>query len=620
MKRNCFIVAVTAFIMSCMPLFAQERAADYYDVYSTEYANRVVDFLADSKLKGREAGTKEGEKAMKFIAKEFKKAGYNPILQPFSREELVSVIGEPRKGKKPYPLQECNVVARLEGKVPGKYIIVGAHYDHLGYIEGVGVHPGADDNASGIVALLSLAKMFKAANTVPEYTILFCAWDGEEKGLLGSKYFVKSWPSDLIVPECDASLKESVVHYMNFDMVGRGADDNPWNLSYLYSANNPVFGEWLQDDTENYNLRLITCYKASKNLIGSSDTSPFARKGIPIVWYHTEGHPDYHLPSDTADKIDYEKGTINIDGKEYELLDKHFPTIDPADPYKLTDEEEEIMDRLEKAFLGCEKLQEHARFLLSKGSLYKVYNGNLLYHGCVPLNEDGTFKEDEENGSNGCAWLYRNWEKLKFKRNESNVRNERINLIEAYSKNVIFLKRWIVIPAFYRDVNFQNADAGKLSHNELTDMYCKLLRFANMVAATSEFDFMVNSNKAKVQECLVEIYDYFKHKLEKKNGLIRKSLLGKTIDYGVRAVIAAPEFRNNRYDDNIVDFTHCAIPISMICTLFYPFMIHELRNFFNEQYEMLNYKIEDLSQYNKKLTGSADLLEFDFYYNDGRVY
>ena len=231
------------------------------------------------------------------------------------------------------------------------------------------------------------------------------------------------------------------------------------------------------------------------------------------------------------------------------------------------------------------------------------------------ITEDGQIVENE-NGSNGCAWLYKNWEKIKFKRNDSNVRNERINLIEAYGKNVLFIKRWIVIPAFYRDVNFQNVDSGKVSHNELTDLYCKLLKFTNMLASINEFDFMINSNRGKVQDTLVEIYDYFKHKLEKKNGLIRKSLLGKTVDYGVRAVIAAPEFRSDRYDDNIVDFTHCAIPIALLCTLFYPFMLHELRNFFNEQYEMLNYKIEDLSEYNKKLSGSADLLDFNFYYSD----
>lgn len=232
------------------------------------------------------------------------------------------------------------------------------------------------------------------------------------------------------------------------------------------------------------------------------------------------------------------------------------------------------------------------------------------------INEEGQFVEDEENGNNGCKWLYQNWEKIKFKRNESNVRNERINLIEAYSKNVIFIRQWIVIPAFYRDVNFQKADSGQISHNELTDMYCKLLRYANMLKSTSDFDFIVNANKGKVQDTLVELYNYFKKKLEKKNGLIRRSLLGKSIDYGVRAVIAAPEFRCNKYDDNIVDFTHCAIPIALICTLFFPFMLHELRNFFREQYEMLNYKIKDLSQYNPKLAGSADLMDFNFYYTE----
>lgn len=232
------------------------------------------------------------------------------------------------------------------------------------------------------------------------------------------------------------------------------------------------------------------------------------------------------------------------------------------------------------------------------------------------INEEGQFIEDEENGNTGCQWLFKNWDKVKFKRNESNVRNERINLIEAYSKEVIFIRQWIVIPAFYRDVNFQNADAGQISHNELTDLYCKLLKYCNLLEASSEFDFMINSTKGKIQDTLVEIYNYFKGKLEKKNGLIRKSLLGKSIDYGVRAVIAAPEFKTNKYNENIVDFRHCAIPVSLICTLFFPFMLHELRNFFKEQYELLNYKISDLSEYNPNLSGSVDLLDFDFFYNE----
>lgn len=232
------------------------------------------------------------------------------------------------------------------------------------------------------------------------------------------------------------------------------------------------------------------------------------------------------------------------------------------------------------------------------------------------INDEGQFVEDEENGNNGCAWLYKNWSKIKFKRNESSVRNERITLLEAYDRKVIFTRYWVVLPAFYRDVNFQNADSGKLSHNQLTDLYCKLLKYANMLQTSSEFDFLVNANKGKIQDTLVELYNHFKQKLEKKNGLIRKSLMGKSIDYGVRAVIAAPEFRSNTYDNNIVDFTHCAIPIALLCTLFFPFMLHEMRNFFKEQYELLNHKVRHLEEYHPELSGSADLMDFESYYNE----
>lgn len=124
-------------------------------------------------------------------------------------------------------------------------------------------------------------------------------------------------------------------------------------------------------------------------------------KAISVIQFKAEGQMSRKNPSFDLEKrnllhlIDFEKGTICIEGKEYEMLDVNFPTVDPADPYAFTAQEAEIMERLERAFLNCEKLQQHMRFLLAKGSLYKVYNGNLLYHGCIPLNEDGSFKEVE---------------------------------------------------------------------------------------------------------------------------------------------------------------------------------------------------------------------------------
>ena len=121
-------------------------------------------------------------------------------------------------------------------------------------------------------------------------------------------------------------------------------------------------------------------------------------KAISVIQFKVEGqiikkNPGFKMDDrNLLHHIDYEKGTIELDGKTYDMLDMNFPTIDPKRPYALTREEEDIMKRLEQAFLNCEKLQKHMRFLLNKGALYKVYNNNLLYHGCVPLNADGSLK------------------------------------------------------------------------------------------------------------------------------------------------------------------------------------------------------------------------------------
>ena len=152
------------------------------------------------------------------------------------------------------------------------------------------------------------------------------------------------------------------------------------------------------------------CFK----LKGTSDTAASdseemqmnlrIHKAISVLQFKVEGkiiqrRPEFHLEDRAMlHRINYEKGTITLEGKEYPLSDTNFPTVDPEDPYRLTPEEEEIMNRLDHAFVNCEKLQQHMRFLLTKGGLYKVYNDNLLYHGCVPLNEDGSLKDVEIYG------------------------------------------------------------------------------------------------------------------------------------------------------------------------------------------------------------------------------
>ncbi|EAD8855454.1 fructose-1,6-bisphosphatase [Listeria monocytogenes] len=96
--------------------------------------------------------------------------------------------------------------------------------------------------------------------------------------------------------------------------------------------------------------------------------------------------------------IDYKKGTIQLKGKTYQLLDTHFPTIDPEKPYTLTDGEKDLIEKITASFKNCRRLQKHVQFLYSKGSMFLTYNGNLLYHGCIPLHEDGTFMEMKLRG------------------------------------------------------------------------------------------------------------------------------------------------------------------------------------------------------------------------------
>ena len=137
-----------------------------------------------------------------------------------------------------------------------------------------------------------------------------------------------------------------------------------------------------------------------------SEMSLMARmhKAITIIQLKLEAqvihrHPDYHMESRLVlEGVDYERGVAVLGGKEYPLLDRHFPTLKPGASCELTVAEETVVEKLKQSFLNSPALQRHVRFLLSRGSMYLIYNGNLLYHGCVPMNPDGSFFIYQENG------------------------------------------------------------------------------------------------------------------------------------------------------------------------------------------------------------------------------
>lgn len=205
--------------------------------------------------------------------------------------------------------------------------------------------------------------------------------------------------------------------------------------------------------------------------------------------------------------------------------------------------------------------------------------------------ENGELVPDEENGDTGLTFLYSNWDKLQFNKNDSNMRNERIGILSNYKKNELFTRYWIVIPAYYRDINREVADKGKPKHNELNDKYSKLIRLAQMVDGGTTFDFVLGSTYAKVQEQLLVIYDFFKGKLEKKTGMIRRSLMGKSVDYASRLVITAPVYDANSPDELTVDFKHTGVPLAHCLSLFTPFIIAWVKNYFRQLGEKSGSKI-----------------------------
>ena len=224
--------------------------------------------------------------------------------------------------------------------------------------------------------------------------------------------------------------------------------------------------------------------------------------------------------------------------------------------------------------LNANFFHPHAYKILKR--LYRniedIVGGSELYS----ISKDGELTKDP-NGETGMDFLYNNWEKIQWERTNGQ-RNERIDLVTKIPKDEVFIRKQIVIPAFYRDVSSDEKGGG--STVEINTLYTKLIRMCTLIRDESLFDFSFNSTMLSIQNTLVDIYDYFKGKLSKKNGLIRKFLLGKNVDYSVRSVIAAPSFHAEAIEDNIVDYRHCAVPISQICSLFYPFMMAWLRNFF----------------------------------------
>ncbi|MCH7523411.1 MAG: DUF4910 domain-containing protein [Bacteroidetes bacterium] len=259
-----------------------------------------VSFLADDKLEGRETGTIGEQEAATYIAKRFKEIGVEPkgtkgFLQVFTFKPKTDPHQEVKYSttSTDSTITGTNVLGYIDNKA-NKTIVIGAHYDHLGFgAEGSlyrgeekAIHNGADDNASGVSVMLNLAGKLKQTNTANNY--LFIAFSGEEMGLLGSNYFVKNSTIPL----------DSINYMLNMDMVGRLKADS--TLAVYGVGTSPVFKQVISDNNDKFKII------EKESGVGPSDHTSFYLNDIPVLHFFTGQHEDYHRPSDDSELLNYE--------------------------------------------------------------------------------------------------------------------------------------------------------------------------------------------------------------------------------------------------------------------------------------------------------------------------
>ena len=260
---------------------------------------RVVRTLSDGTFQGRRTGTPGGLAARRFIRDAFEEIGLSPAGEDFV-QPFTFVRGDARRSRADRDSTSTTYEgANVIGMVPGtsrrsRAIVVSAHYDHLGERGGV-TYPGADDNASGVAALLTIARYVRAHPLT--HTVIFAAFDAEELDLEGAKAFLHTPP----VPTSSIALD------VNFDMVSRN------DRNEIYAAGtfqNPSLEPIVKEVQGRSSVTIRfghdqpkTKGRAVDDWTMQSDHGVFHAAGIPFLYFGVEDHPDYHQPSDTSDKI-----------------------------------------------------------------------------------------------------------------------------------------------------------------------------------------------------------------------------------------------------------------------------------------------------------------------------
>jgi Zn-dependent M28 family amino/carboxypeptidase len=325
-KIYCILIGMLAGLSGVL---AQEVADRGVNAISKQGVEAHLSFLAGDLLEGREAGARGGLLAAGYIKTVLSGLGIAPFFdtyfQPFeaySRDrqkktaafrvhpDSIALYKQEAVQRK---LNLENVIGYLEGRRKDEYVIIGAHYDHLGIdeqLDGDKIYNGADDNASGVAAALQIAAAFAAAGETPERSILFAFWDGEELGCLGSEYFAAHFEA---LP--------AIKGYINLDMLGRDGtfpsflkkdtqeEPAPNSFSFLYAVELEKYNEWLHATLDAYQLELTPKPRVLSAKARGSDNYSFSTRNVPVLWFFSGIHPDYHTPADEIEKINVDRLT-----------------------------------------------------------------------------------------------------------------------------------------------------------------------------------------------------------------------------------------------------------------------------------------------------------------------
>ena len=278
-----------------------------------ESFKKDVEYLASEKLEGRFPGTNGEQLAANYIAEKFEKFGLTKLTDSYFQSFNFTLPSSPHEEVKfnqdtDTKINAKNIIAFIDNEKKNT-VIIGAHYDHIGYggqyslDRGINeIHNGADDNASGTAMLLSLAKQLNNKNDL-ENNYLFIAFSAEELGLIGSRYFVNS----------DVFKKESINFMINLDMVGRLNAEK--ELSIFGVGTSSIFKQVVNSMNNNFKLKII------EDGTGPSDHTSFYNKDIPVLFFHTGSHENYHRPSDDVNLINY-KGMSEISNYIIDIIDE----------------------------------------------------------------------------------------------------------------------------------------------------------------------------------------------------------------------------------------------------------------------------------------------------------